>query len=69
MATLLSSLPAGEAGGVGEEPEPDDREPVDIIAAIFFDGTGNNRTNTTLRLEEAKGGYVTVNNKQVKIRG
>jgi len=74
MATLLSSLPASEAGGVGvvlvgEEPEPDDREPVDIIAAIFFDGTGNNRTNTTLRLEEAKGGYVTVNNKQVKIEG
>ncbi len=54
---------------VGEEPEPDDREPVDIIAAIFFDGTGNNRTNTTLRLEEAKGGYVVVNGKQVKIEG
>jgi len=74
MTTLLSSLPAGAAGGVGvvivgEEPEPDDREPVDMVATVFFDGTGNNRTNTTLRMEEAKGGYVLVNGQQVKAAG
>jgi hypothetical protein len=74
MATLLSSLPAGEAGGVGvvvvgEEPEPDDREPVEMVATVFFDGTGNNRTNSTLRMEDAKGGYVNVNGRQVKAAG
>jgi hypothetical protein len=74
MATLLSSLPAGEAGGVGvvvvgEEQKPDHREPLDIMASISFDGTGNNRTNTTMRLEEAKGGYVTVGDRKVKVEG
>jgi hypothetical protein len=74
MATLLSSLPAGEAGGVGvvvvgEEPEPDDRELVKMRAAMFFDGTQNNRTNIETRLDNAKADVVTINGKEVKMTG
>jgi len=74
MATLLSSLPAGEAGGVGvvivgEEPEPDDREPVNMRATVFFDGTQNNRTNIETRLANAKGTVITINGQQLEKTG
>ncbi|MGI4872192.1 MAG: phospholipase effector Tle1 domain-containing protein [Janthinobacterium lividum] len=73
MGAIISSLPGSVAGGVGivvvGERKRDTREPVDIVASVFFDGTGNNRTNTTLRLEQAKGGYVSVDGRQVKVEG
>ncbi len=74
MATLLSSLPAGDAGGVGvvvvgEEPEPDDREPVKMRAAVFFDGTQNNRTNIETRLATAKGTPISSNGRQLERTG
>ena len=51
---------------VGEEPGPDDREPVKMRASVFFDGTQNNRTNIETRLADAKATVITVNGRQLE---
>jgi hypothetical protein len=55
MATLFSRLFNGSPAGmdkavVGEKPNPAKNLPkADIKAAVFFDGTLNNRANTRVR--------------------
>lgn len=54
---------------VGEEPEADDREPVKMRAAVFFDGTQNNRTNIETRLANAKATVITIDGRQLEKTG
>jgi hypothetical protein len=47
----LLRLPSGGMGRVvvGEKPDNDNKTGIEVTAAIFFDGTGNNRNNTAQR--------------------
>ena len=70
--SLLGSGPPTGRGKalVGSNPDPDERPVVDVKASIFFDGTGNNRTNTELRLAAvASDEYVVVEGRRVKLEG
>ncbi|UYZ64935.1 DUF2235 domain-containing protein [Hymenobacter weizhouensis] len=74
MGTVFNSLLDGPPSGigkvvVGEEPETDDREPVRMRAAVFFDGTQNNRTNIETRLANATATVITVNGRQLERTG
>lgn len=55
MPFLFNSLVKNGLNGigktiVGEKPASDTRDPIDMKASVFFDGTFNNRTNVSLRL-------------------
>ena len=74
MGTVFSSLSAGDSGSigkviVGEEPETNDKEPVKMRVAVFFDGTQNNRTNIETRLANVTVTVVTINGREVEMKG
>ncbi|SHM11593.1 phospholipase effector Tle1 domain-containing protein [Hymenobacter psychrotolerans] len=74
MGTVFNSLLDGPPSGigkvvVGEEPETDDREPVRMRVAVFFDGTQNNRTNIETRLANVTATVVTINGRPVEVKG
>ena len=77
MISILSHVMGTPQAGigkviVGEAPKPDNRETVDMTACVFFDGTGNNRTNTELRmaarLANSQAQYAVVEGRAVKLK-
>ena len=73
MTTIFSGLLNGQQAGigkalVGDKPDDAERKGVDLTASIFFDGTGNNRTNTTIRLDNVGATYVVVEGHKVAMK-